>query len=154
MVQYGSVILSVYALLVTIAAVIMGYFLTISCGQKTSIKEDYKKIRNRQKVDILSPNIELVNNSDNCSSWELAGFQVFKWIVLSCLTVALVYWGLRRIFRKDGLLDTMKKRRAEVQSRKIQKMQEVLTKQGLIISDSTIEIEGAMTERPIEPFKG
>ena len=154
MVQYGSVILSVYALLVTIAAVIMGYFLTISCGQKTSIKGDYNKIWNRQKVDILSPNIELVNNSDNCSSWELAGFQVFEWIVLSFLTVALVYWGLRRIFRKDGLLDTMKKRRAEVQSRKIQKMREVLTKQGLIISDSTIEIEGAMTERPMEPFKG
>ena len=154
MVQYCTVILSVYALLVTIAAAIMGYFLTISCGQKTSVKGDFNKIRNRQKVDILSPNIELVNNSDNCSSWELAGFQVFEWIVLSFLTVALVYWGLRRIFRKDGLLDTMKKRRAEVQSRKIQKMREVLTKQGLIISDSMIEIEGAMTERPMEPFKG
>ena len=48
----------------------------------------------------------------------------------------------------------MKKRRAEVQSRKIQKMREVLTKQGLIISDSTIEIEGAMTEIPMKPFKG
>ena len=154
MVQYCTVILSVYALLVTIAAAIMGYFLTISCGQKTSVKGDFNKIRNRQKVDILSPNIELVNNSDNCSSWELAGFQVFEWIVLSFLTVALVYWGLRRIFRKDGLLDTMKKRRAEVQSRKIQKMREVLTKLELIISDSTIEIEGAMTERPMEPFKG
>ena len=154
MVQYGSVILSVYALLVTIAAVIMGYFLTISCGQKTSIKGDYNKIQNRQKVDILSSNIELVNNSDNCSSWELAGFQVFEWIVLSFLTVALVYMRLRQIFREDGLLDTMKKRRAEVQSRKIQKMREVLTKQGLIIFDSTIEIEGAMTERPMEPFKG
>ena len=73
---------------------------------------------------------------------------------MSFLTVALVYLGLRQIFREDGLLDTMKKRRAEVQSRKIQKMREVLPKQGLIISDSTIEIEGAMTERPMEPFKG
>ena len=114
MVQYCSVILSVYALLVTIAAVIMGYFLTISCGQTTSIKGNYNKIQNRQKLDILSPNIELVNNSDKCSSWELAGFEIFEWIVFSFLTVALIYWGLRRIFRKDGLLDTMKKRRAEV----------------------------------------
>ena len=114
MVQYGTVILSVYALLVTIAAAIMGYFLTISCRQTTSIKGDYNKIQNRQKVDILSPSIELVNNSDKCSSWKLAGFEMFEWIVMSFLTLALIYWGLRRIFRKDGLLDTMKKRRAEV----------------------------------------
>ena len=52
------------------------------------------------------------------------------------------------------MLDTMKKRRVEVQSRKIQKMCEVLTKQGLIISDSTINIEGGMAEIPMKPFKG
>ena len=79
---------------------------------------------------------------------------MFEWIVMNVLILALIYWGLRRILRKDRLLDTMKKRRAEVQSRKIQKMREVLTKQGLIISDSTIEIEGAMTEIPMKPFKG
>ena len=154
MVQYTTVILSVYALLVTIAAAIMGYLLTIPCGMTTSIKGDDNKIRNKQKVDILSPNRELVNNSDQCGTWELIGFEVFEWIVMTFLILALLYWGLGRIFRKDGLLDTMGKRRAETQSRKIQRMREVLTKQGLITSDSTIDIEEKIAEMPLKPFTG
>ena len=101
----------------------------------------------------MSPNIELVNNSDQCSTWELIGFEVFEWIVMTFLILALLYWGLGRIFRKDGLLDTMRKQRAETQSRKIQR-REVLTKQGLIISDSTIDIEEKIAEVPLKPFKG
>ena len=50
---------------------------------------------------------------------------------------------------KNGLLDTMRKRREETQSRKIQWMREVLTKQGLIIYDSTIDIEEKITEVPL-----
>ena len=78
MVQYTTVILSVYALLVTIAAAIMGYLLTIPCGMTTSFKGEYNKVHNKQKVDILSPNIELVNNSDQCSTWQLIGFEVLN----------------------------------------------------------------------------
>ena len=85
MVQYTTVILSVYALLVTIAASVMGYLLTIPCGITTSIKGENNKVRNNQKVGILSPSIELVNNSSNCSTWQLIGFEVFEWIILSFL---------------------------------------------------------------------
>ena len=154
MVHYTTVILSVYALLVTIAAAIMGYLLTITCGMMTSIKGEYNKVRKKQKVDILSPNIELVNNSDQGGTLQLIGFEVFEWIVLSFLIIALIYWGLGRLFRKDRLLDTMRKRKAETQSKRLQKMREVLTKQGLIISDSTIDIEEKVTEVALKPFKG
>ena len=98
--------------------------------------------------------IELVNNSSQCSTWQLIGFEVFEWIILSFLIIALIYWGLRKIFRKDGLLDTMRKRREEIKFRKLQKMREVLTKQGLIISDSTIVIEEKITEVALQTFKG
>ena len=120
----------------------------------TSTKGENNKVRNNQKVGILSPSIELVNNSSQCSTWELIGFKVFEWIILSFLIMALIYWGLRKICRKDGLLDTMRKRREETKSRKLQKMREVLTKQGLIISDSTIDIDEKTTEVPLQPFKG
>ena len=74
--------------------------------------------------------------------------------MLSFLIIALIYWGLGRIFRKDGLLDTMRKWKAETKSKKLQKMREVLIKQGLIISDSTIDIEEKVTEVALKPFKG
>ena len=153
MVHYTTVIISVYALLVTIAAAIMGYLLTIPC-MTTSIKGENNKVRNKQKVDILSPNIELFNNSNQFSTWQLIGFEVFEWIVLSFLIIALIYWGLGKIFRKDRLLDTMRKRKEETKSRKLQKMREVLTRQGLIISDSTVDIEEKITEVALQPFKG
>ena len=78
MVQYATVILSVYVLLVTIAAAIMGYLLTIPCGMMTRIKGENNKVQNEQKVDILSLNIELVNNINQCSTWQLIGFEVFE----------------------------------------------------------------------------
>ena len=57
MVQYTTVILSIYSLLITIATAIMGYLLSIPCGIKTDIKGENNIVRNRQKIDILSPNI-------------------------------------------------------------------------------------------------
>ena len=74
--------------------------------------------------------------------------------MLSFLIIALIYWGLGKIFRKDGLLDSMRKWKEGSKSKKLQKMREVLTKQGLIISDSTIDIEERGTEVALKLFKG
>ena len=66
----------------------------------TNIKGENNKVRNNQKVGILSPSIELVNNSSQCSSWQLIEFEVFERIILSFLIIALIYWGLGKMFRK------------------------------------------------------
>ena len=86
--------------------------------------------RNTQKIDILS-NIAMTTNDDQYSTWESVGFELFDWIVLSFLVIALIYWGLRKVFRKEGLLDTMRKRKEEAKSKRLQKMREVLTKQSV-----------------------
>ena len=100
---------------------ILCYLLTIPCGMTTSIKGENNKVRNNQKVGILLLSIELVNNSNQCSTWQLIEFEVFEWIVLIFLIRALIYWGLKKIFRKDWLLYMMKKRREQTKSRKLQK---------------------------------
>ena len=41
---------------------------------------------------------------------DAVGFELFEWIVLSFLVIALMYWGLQKKFIKEGLLDTMRKR--------------------------------------------
>ena len=94
------------------------------------------------------------NNDEQCSTWQWIGFEVFEWIVLSFLAIALIYWGLRKIFRKEGLLETMRKRKEETKSKKLQKTRGVLTKQGLIISDATIDMEEKVSEGALKPFKG
>ena len=63
MVQYSTVILRAYSLLITIAAAIMGYLLSIPCGKKMDIEGDNNIVRNAQKIDILSPNIALTTNA-------------------------------------------------------------------------------------------
>ena len=111
MVQYTIVIFSVYSHLITIAAAIMSYLLTIPCGMTTDIKGENNKVRNKQRVNILSPNINLVNNDGQCSKWQIIGSERFEWIVLSFVVIALIHWRLGKIFQKKGLLETMRKRK-------------------------------------------
>ena len=122
----------------------------------TDIEGENTIFRNEQKIDILSPTIEFVINDDQCSTWQMICFKMFEWIVLSFLAIALIYWGLRKVFRKEGLLETMQKRKEETKSKKLQKVREVLTKQGLMISDATItiDIEEKVSEVVLKPFKG
>ena len=84
----------------------------------------------------------------------MIGFEMFEWIVLSFLAIALIYWGLRKVFQKEGLLETIRKRKEETKSKKLQKIRGVLTKQGLIILDATIGIEEKVSEVALKPFKG
>ena len=107
----------------------------------TDIKGENNKVRNKQRVNILSPNINLVNNDGQCSKWQIIGSERFEWIVLSFVVIALIHWRLGKIFQKKGLLETMRKRKEETKSKNLQKMGEVLEKQGLIISDAMIDIE-------------
>ena len=85
----------------------IGYLLTISCGMTTDIKGENNKVRNKQRVNILSPNIELVNYDGQCSKWQMIGSERFEWIVLSFVVIALIHWRLGKIFQKKGLLETM-----------------------------------------------
>ena len=116
----------------------------------TDIEEENNIVRNKQKIDILSPNIELASNDNQCSTWQMIGFEMFELIVLSFLAIALIYWGLRKVLWKEGLLATMQKRKEETKFKKLQKMREVLTK----LSDATIDMEEKVSEVALKPFKG
>ena len=119
MVQYTTAILSIYSVLITAVAAIMGYLLLIPCGMKTDIEGENNIVRNAQKIDIRSPNIEM-NGDSRCETWESFGFEMFEWLVLSFLAIALMYWGLSKIFSKKRLLDTMRKRKEETKTKKLQ----------------------------------
>ena len=64
MVQYITVILSIYAVVITAAAAIMGYLLLIPFGMKKDIEGENNIVRNAQKIDILSPNIALTTDDN------------------------------------------------------------------------------------------
>ena len=123
MVQYTTAILSIYSVVITAAAAIMVYLLLIPCGMKTEIEGKNNIVRNAQKIDILSPNIAM-NGDSSCEVWESYGFELFEILVLSFLAIALMYWGLRKIFRKEELLDTMRKRKEKTKTKKLQKMKD------------------------------
>ena len=87
-------------------------------------------------------------------TWESFGFELFEWLIFRFLVIAVMYWGLRKIFRKEGLLDTMRKRKEETKTKKLKKMKEVLTKQGLIVSEAAKDIVEKLPEVVLKPFKG
>ena len=131
----------------------MGYLLLIPCGMKTDIEGENKIVRNTKKIDILSPNIA-INGDDQCSTWESFDFELLEWLILSFLAIALMYWGLRKVFRKEGLLDTMRKRKEETKTKKLQQMKDALAKQGMIVTENAIDMEEKVPEVMLKPFKG
>ena len=121
MIQYTTVVLSIYIYSVVIihALAIRVYLLLIPCGTETDIEGENNIVRNAQKIDILSPNMAM-NGDSSCKIWESYGFELFEFLVLSFLTMALMYWRLHKVFRKEGLLDTIRKRKEETKTKKLQ----------------------------------
>ena len=101
MVQYITVILSIYAVVINAGAAIMGYLLSIPFGMKTDIEVENNIVGNAQKIDILSPNIAM-NGDSQCETWESFDFELFEWLVLGFLAIALMNWGLVRYSEKRG----------------------------------------------------
>ena len=65
-----------------------------------------------------------------------------------------MYWRLHKIFRKEGLLDTMRKRKEETKTKKLQRMKDALAKQGMIVTEAVIDMEEKIPEVVLKPFKG
>ena len=67
--------------------------------------------------------------------------------------ISLVYWGLRKIFSKKGLLDRRGKRKKEAKTKKLQLMKDALAKQGIMVTEA-IYIEENTPEIVLKPFQG
>ena len=62
--------------------------------------------------------------------------------------ISLVYWGLKKIFSKDGLIKSYRKRKEEAKARRLQKMKATLQKQGITITEVK---ENNLKEEVTEP---
>ena len=141
MVQYTTLFLSIYSVVITAAAGIMLYLLLTLCGMETEIEGENNIVSNAQKIGIVSQNIAM-NGDSSCKVWENYGFELFEYLILSFLAIALMYWGLRKIFRKKGLLDKMRKQK-----------EEALAKQGIIVTEA-IDMEEKIPEGVLKPLQG
>ena len=130
----------------------MLYLLMTPCGMDTKIEGENNIVRITQMIHIQSPNIAM-NGDSSCKVWENYGFELFEYLILSFLAIALMYWGLRKIFRKEGLLDKLRKRKKEAKTKKLQRMKDALAKQGIIVTEA-IDMEEKLPEVVQKPFKG
>ena len=152
MAQYTTIFLGIYSVVVNAAARIMFYLSLTPCGMETEIDGENNIVRNAQKIDILSPTLA-INGRNSCDVWNSYGFELFEYLILSFLMIALVYWGLTKIFKRQGLLDRMQKRKEEAKTTKLQRMKDSLAKQRIMVTEA-IDIEEKIPEIVLKPLQG
>ena len=85
-----SVCLVIYAVVVTTTAGIMAYFLLQPCGIESEVDGENNKVRNQQKIDILSLDFAS-DTGDTCNVWSSYGFEAFEYIILIFPMISIVY---------------------------------------------------------------
>ena len=73
----------------------MLYLLMTPCGMDTKIEGENNIVRITQMIHIQSPNIAM-NGDSSCKVWENYGFELFEYLILSFLAIALMYWRLMK----------------------------------------------------------
>ena len=103
--------LSIYATICKIIIIILSYVISaeISCSLITEVSGTDNKVKTSNNYEFLSfDNRKSKDGGEQCSSWSLAGFEMFEFLSMGTFAIFLMVKGLKKICGKGGYLEKRK----------------------------------------------